>query len=115
MDFNWRRFLAFMPVTVGLALLTVYGGRLMPRYLVHVVVPILFLCFFILFYRSPRWKINYRATSTNRLLVSIIGVVLFSAFLIWLGQRSPLAMRGLVLLMIGGGFTVGAYLRRRSP
>jgi hypothetical protein len=55
-EFNWRRYLAFTPVTVALAVLSVYGPRVMPVYLVGVIVVVAFVASFLMFYTSPRWK-----------------------------------------------------------
>lgn len=113
MKFNWRRFLAFMPVCLGLAYLTVRGPHFMSPYAVQAIVVLLFATALVIFYRSSRWKptlprINARKSS---LVFALVGV--FFAAVALVEWRFPDFMPWLFVLTFTS-VLVFSLLRRRS-
>ena len=113
--FNWRRFLAFTPITVALAFLTVYGPEIIPRYLVGAIVVSLFFALFLIFYGSPRWKPTLPPITTRSLLllfawlaVAIIGVT-------WIERTFPKILPWLTFVLILASLAVFFLRRRRGP
>jgi hypothetical protein len=83
---NWRRFLAFTPVSVVLAFLTAYRRQIAPQ-LGNLFFPlsgILFITFFILIYGVPRRKSTLTPMTRRGYLwlsVALIGIA-------WLTQTN---------------------------
>jgi len=99
-EINWRRFLAFLPVSLAL-------GWIGPYLFSHfgnagvAIGAILFFTFFIPFYSLPRWgKPLLPAATTRRLLwVGIITVALVCFSLTSVFRHAPLWLTLLAYLM----------------
>jgi hypothetical protein len=91
--FNWRRVLAFIPVVIALALLTVNGSHFMPRYLVRPIGLFLFLSLFLnhYHYSLPRWKLASRPLSPKfRFVLSLLsGAAIAIIGVFWLHWQFP--------------------------
>jgi uncharacterized membrane protein YfcA len=111
--FNWRRFLAFTPVTVALGLLTAYGRDIMPRLLVRAIVVFLFFALFLIFYSSPRWRPTLPPITTRRLLFLFAGVAVAFIGVAWIERSLPQVLPWLLFLLIIASLSV--YFRRRDP
>ena len=116
--FNWRRVLAFAPVAVALALLTVSGPHFMPRYLVRPIGLFLFFSLFLNHYSSPRWTPTSRPLSPRLRFalyllswsaIAFIGVV-------WIQWRFPhQVLPYLAFLLIWGAFFILLLPARPLP
>ena len=113
--FNWRRFLAFTPVTVALAFLTVYGPNVMPHYLVGVFVVFLFFAFFLIFYTSPRWKPTLPPITARAVLLLVIWLVVALIGVGWAQRRFPQCLPWVTLLVIFASLAVVFVRARRTP
>jgi hypothetical protein len=111
-SFNLRRFLAFTPISIGLALLTVYGRDVMPPLLVGAIVIFLFTALFLIFYSSPRWKPTLPPISTPRLLLLFAVVAIAFVVIAWIERRLPQVLPWLVGLLIFG--SLAFYSRGRN-
>jgi len=108
MKFRWLKFvLAFTPVILVIALLTVYGPRIMPRYLASALGALLFFFLFLSFYRSPRFHMSSRpiTLSRARLSLSLVLFVIAIVSIEWLGPGFPHILPWLTPLMMGGLLT----------
>ena len=90
-DFNWRRLLAFTPVMIGLAVLTVYGPDILPRYLVGAFVVFLFTALFIIFYSQPRRQPTIPRERMNTARILAVFTTVAAAFLgiTWFSSTFP--------------------------
>jgi hypothetical protein len=90
--FNWRRVLAFAPVMVALALLTVDGPHFIPHYLILPIGVVLFVCLFLIHYSLPRWKPALRRPVSTRMRLVLL-VLSWSAIAFigvsWIEWRFP--------------------------
>jgi uncharacterized membrane protein YfcA len=112
--FNWRRFLAFMPVTVALAFLTVYGPEILPHYLVGAIVVILFFAFFVIFYGSPRWKPTLPPITLRGLLFLFASLAIAFIGVAWVERRFRQVLPWLVFLLIFALLSVFLLHGRRA-
>ena len=102
--FNWRRVLAFTPVTLALALLTASGSHFMPHYLLLPIGIILFFSLFLIHYSLPHWKPSARPLSVRLrlfllalswLAIAFIGV----SFIEWRFPHQALSWLALLLIL----------------
>lgn len=114
LEFNWRRLLAFTPVMVVLAALTVYGPDVMPRYLIGALVVFLFMTLFIIFYSLPRWKPTLpRERATTARILSVFATVAIAFIgIVWFNRRFPQRAPWLDSLVILASVFVGVLLLR---
>jgi hypothetical protein len=113
--FNWRRVLAFTPVTVALAFLTVYGPNVVPHYLVGLFVVFLFFAFFLIFYTSPRWKPTLPPINARVGLLLVIWLVVALIGVGWAQRRFPQALPWVTPLVIFASLAVVFVRARRAP
>lgn len=115
-EFNWRRFLAFIPVMVGLAVLTVYGPDILPQYVVGALVVVLFIGLFLIFYSRSRWKPSIPRNRMNTAKILIVFAVVAVAFIgiSWFSSSFPRRALWLDSLVILASVFVGVLLLRRQ-
>jgi uncharacterized membrane protein YfcA len=114
-EFNWRRFLAFIPVTVALAVLTAYGREIMPQYLLGLIVVFLFTALFLIFYSSPRWTptLPRERMTKSRILSLFATLAVLIVGIVWLHQRFPQLLPRVVFLLIFASITISIFIRRK--
>jgi hypothetical protein len=113
--FNLRRVLAFTPVTVALAFLTVYGPNVMPHYLVGVFVVFLFVAFFLIFHMSPRWKPTLPPITARVVLLLVIWLLVALIGVGWAQRRFPRALPWVTPIVIFASLAVVFVRSRRAP
>jgi peptidoglycan/LPS O-acetylase OafA/YrhL len=116
-DFNWRRFLGFMAITVALAVLTVYDLDILPKYAVGPVVVLVFIGLLLISYGLPHRKPTLpRERMTGPRLWSLFAILGVGDGIAWVNlrfsQRPWLDYSLLVVWSVLAGLVV---LRRVLP